>query len=151
MLFAPNIERICSCNMSVGRSRATHFTSEPCLYLLVHLHVILTVDNSSTVGIPVSGMVDGSLTQFISFFNRQVILVATVHHTIGIGWTRPNRKHIIWQACAITVHIVQPWTLNDPNISVKRVVQFYPWLKICVTLSISLYITRLKFNRKEQY
>lgn len=99
------------------------------------LFCILTVHHSPTVCISVSGMVNSSLTQVISFFNTQIILIAAVQHTISIGGTRANREHVIGQASAITINIVQTWPLD---IEVKCLFVFFFPVSIVINLAICL-------------
>lgn len=73
----------------------------------------LTVDCSPRVSISVCCMKDGPLCQIIGFWNRQVISVAAVHHTIGVGVTRPSGEHVSTQSQTIVINVIQPRTLQS--------------------------------------
>lgn len=66
----------------------------------------LTVDHSTTVCVPVRGVVDGSLPQLPRLLYAHVVLVPAVEDTVGVRRPGTNAEDVVGQASAIGIHIV---------------------------------------------
>ena len=64
-----------------------------------------------------SGVIDSSLSQFSGLLYLHVPVVATVHHTVGVGGTRAHTENVVSQATTISVHIVQAGALGARKVT----------------------------------
>ena len=72
---------------------------------------VLTIHHASAVSIPMSGVVNGPLSEISGLLNTKVIAIAAVQDTISIRRSRSNTEYVVGQPCTISVNIVQPGAL----------------------------------------
>ena len=71
---------------------------------------VVQVDLSSTVGVAVSGLVDGPATQITGLLHSQVLLLQTaVHDAIRVHGARAHSKQVPADTVPLRVHVVEAW------------------------------------------
>mmetsp|Transcript_9745 Transcript_9745/g.17725 ORF Transcript_9745/g.17725 Transcript_9745/m.17725 type:complete len:255 (-) Transcript_9745:188-952(-) len=68
---------------------------------------MVQVVESTRVSVAMGGMIDGPSTKVNSLFDRHVITVIGVEHTISVGGTGSNREHVSLEAGAIVVYVIE--------------------------------------------